>query len=205
MSTSDWIALTAVVVTVAGLGVAVIAAYFARVSARAGNVSAEASRRSAEEAAAIVAIERERRSEEREVRHADLAPPNPGEIITELRPNPRTGQSSLFGTITLPRGYRVRAARKYADGGSSDIGIAMLPPPNRVVDFHIEHWPPGATDVQTQELVFKFWPPLDIDDTDTWSCPCGRPTAEAMDGPGHWEWRVGVSDPGRPGIKILGM
>ncbi|MEO3786962.1 hypothetical protein ABGB12_26870 [Actinocorallia sp. B10E7] len=58
--------------------------------------------------------------------------------------------------------------------------------------LHIEHWPTGREEPKTQEVLFKFWPPLEADDADPWSCHCDKPTGETMDGPGHWEQRVQV-------------
>lgn len=204
MDTPNTIALASAIGTCIGVLIAVPAVYFARVAAKAGKasaasgedsassarVSAEASRRSADEAAALTRIEGERRSEERERWHHELGPGAPSAIVAELREG--TATSSLFGSIIVPRGYRILADAQFHSGGSTRIGVPTPLRANQPSEFQIEQWPPGATRPVSKEIRFRFWPPLEGDGVDVWTCPCGRPTGESMDGPGHWEWQVPV-------------
>jgi hypothetical protein len=152
--------------------------------------AAETGRRTADEAAALTEIERDRRQSERQERHENHAPLSPGRIIAELRDG--TATASLFGSITVTAGYRVLADAQFATGGSTRIGLPSILHPNQPYDFQIEQWPPGSTQPVTKEIRFRFWPPIEGDGVDGWTCPCGRPTGESLDGPGHWEWRVPV-------------
>lgn len=175
MNTSDWIAI-------GSAGLAGWAVLYARSSARSGKDSAASARRSADEAARISTIETERW-------HDDHKPPSPGQIVAELRAG--TPADSLWGKISVPHGYRVNADAYYDTGGSTLLSLPLLHP-NQVYDLHIEQWPPGSTRPKVKEVRIRFWPPLDVDKIDAWTCPCGRPTGETTDGPGHWEWRVPV-------------
>lgn len=179
MDAGDWIALAAFVVAVG-------AGYFAAVSAR-------AARRSADEAARLSGIEAERRHDEREDRHDRLAPPHPGKVAATLEDSAIGGSPSLFATITVPRAYRVQAAG-WNGTSRTPISLPLLIHANQPYRFHIEHWPAGREEPQTREVWFRFWPPIeDIDDTDPWTCPCGRPARENTDKPSHWELRVRVT------------
>lgn len=148
-------------------------------------------RESAEEAAKLTAIEQERRAEERERRHEDLAPQLPGEIVMELRDGRAT--QSLFGAITVTRSYRVQAEALFRSGGKSLLGMPAVLRPHQRVEFEVEKWPAGATQPKTEAVKFRFWPPIEGDDVDTWACPCSKPTGESLDGPGHWECTVPVT------------
>jgi hypothetical protein len=136
------------------------------------------------------AFEQERIQAERQERHERRTPQPPGQIIAELREGRAT--ASLFGSINVPTGYRVIAEAQFATGGSTRIGLPSVLHPNRPYDFEIEKWPPGSTQPVTREIRLRFWPPIEGDDVDWWTCPCGRPTGESLDGPGHWEWRVPI-------------
>jgi hypothetical protein len=188
MGTSDLIALAALMVAAAGLGLSVWALVYSR-------RSAAASRDSADEAKRLREIEAERRAEERERRHEELGPVLPGQIEAEFRENRRLGggHGSLFGAITLPRGYRVKAEARIGRS-RTELSLGMVVAPGREVEFQIEPWHPEQEKPRTDEIVFRFWPPVEgADDVSAWACGCGRPSGEAMDGPGHWEQRVKVS------------
>jgi hypothetical protein len=61
------------------------------------------------------------------------------------------------------------------------------------MQFAIEPWGSGREEPGTKEILFKFWPPVEgVDRGEVWSCGCGRPGGETMEGPGHWERRVKV-------------
>ncbi|WP_162642339.1 hypothetical protein [Streptosporangium sp. 'caverna'] len=178
MDAGDWIAVAALVVALA-------AGYFAAISAR-------AARRSANEAARLSGIEAERRRDEREERHERLAPSHPGSIVAVLEESAVGGPKNLFGSITVPRDYRVQAEGWVRDSYTL-LSLPLLLHANRPYRFHIEHWPPDREEPQTQEVRFHFWPPVDVDDTDPWTCSCGRPTGENADSFGHWELRVPIT------------
>lgn len=208
MNTTDTIALAAAIGTGAGVLVGALigipSVYFARAAAKAGQDSAssgkdsaaasrdsaEAARRSADEAAALNEIEAERRVEERARWHHELGPTPPGKFVAESRKG--TPTDTLVAAITVPRGYRIRAEAIFHDGGSTSAGLGNVLRPNQEAEFHFEQWPPGRKQAVTKEIWIRFWPPLDGDNVEVWTCSCGRPTGEALDGPGHWEWTVPV-------------
>lgn len=185
MEASDWIALAALVVAAAGFGVSVWAIVYAR-------RSAQASRDSADEARRLREIEADRRADEKEHRHEQLAPDLPAEIEAELGGAWSAGQGTLFGSIRVDRAYRVRAFGR-AGESLTPLSLPSVAPAGERVRFAIEAWASGRREPNIKEVVFKFWPPVDgADQTSAWNCGCGRPTGETMDGPGHWERRVRV-------------
>lgn len=187
MDASDWIALSALVVAAASCAVAVWAIVYAR-------RSAQASRDSADEARRLREIGADRRTDEKEQRHEHLAPELPSELEAEFRENERLGggHGSLFGAITIPRSYRVKAVAVMGQS-RTELGLSMVVAPGREVEFQIEPWHPDQEAARTTEILFRFWPPIEGDDVPTWGCGCGRPTGETLDGPGHWEQRVKVN------------
>jgi hypothetical protein len=197
MSGPSWTDIVGAVGGSVGVLVALPSLYFARRATNAGVDSAaaareagEAARRSADEAAALTQIERERRKDEREQRHEELGPESPGVIVAELREGRAT--KSLFGSIRVPNNYRVRAGAIFHVGGLTELGVPLVIHANEWVDFQIEQWPPGSTQPKTQAIKFQFWPPLEVDGVDVWTCPCSRPVDESIGALGHWEWVVPV-------------
>lgn len=174
---------------IAGLVVSIVSIrYVKRSTAHAGESAVESRR--------LREIEADRRVEEKERRHEDLAPNLPGELELEFRANERLGggHGSLFGAITLPRGHRVKAEALMVGGSRSELSLGMVTAADREVGFQVEPWHPEQEKPRTEEIVFRFWPPVEgADDVPAWGCGCGRPTGEGMDGPGHWERRVTVS------------
>lgn len=189
MDASDWIAVVAVVVAVIGLVVTVVATRIARDAKDISEDAKEAAEKSANEAAAMTRIEAERRAEEREAWHMRFKPPQPAEFAPVLRKGEPT--DSLFGSITVEHGYRVRAEAIRSDGSRTPLSLTVLHP-NRPTEFHIEQWPPGQTQPVTKEVRIGFWPPRAGDDLDLWACGCDRPSDESAGSPGHWEWKVPV-------------
>ncbi|MEV7971271.1 hypothetical protein AB0O34_35550 [Sphaerisporangium sp. NPDC088356] len=198
LTTDNWIAVAGGIVALAGVFFGGLYARRSSVSARkaadAGEDAAEAARKSAEEAATISRIERERR-------HDDLSPPHPGEITAEWDgARNANGTTNMVGSIAMPRDYRVQA---WAWNGTAltPVSLPLLLRGNQPQQFHIEQKPRGARAIQTQEMRFRFWPPIAcVDDTTAWTCPCDGPTGEDTNGPGHWELRVQVTYAGRPRI-----
>jgi hypothetical protein len=196
MDTSDWIAVAAVVVAVVAAGISAYAIRYARQSAVHAGASVVEARRSADEAAKMRELDEDRRREERERRHEELAPDLPGEIDASFRPNQRLGggHGSLFGTIKLPRGYRVKAEAIATAGSRTELSLGMLVPPDREVEFQIEPRHPDQQELRMEEILFRFWPPVEgVDEVPSWSCECGRPTGGTLEGAGHWERRVKVT------------
>ncbi len=167
-------------------------------SEKSAKASAEAAGRSADEAERMTRIESDRLRDERDARHEALAPVLEGKVTIDLEgANPN--RLGLFGWITLARTYRVQAEGWTGSALTPTSGLPVLLHAHTRYKFHIEHWPNGRTKPQTQELRFRFWPPVaDLDDTDAWTCPCHRPSGETMNGPGHWEVRVPVEPPVEP-------
>jgi hypothetical protein len=166
---------------VAGAVIATLAKRDSRQSANASERSAKASERSADEAAALNRLEHNRE-------HERFRPKAPAKIDAKLE------DGSLFGRITVPHDYRVEATGLYSTSASHTIAMPPLLRANQPHRFHIEHWPPGATELKTREILFRFWPPAAEDggDGESWACACGRPVGQGAGGPGHWEWRVPV-------------
>lgn len=187
MDTSDWIALGALVVAAGGFGVSLWALMYAR-------RSAQAARDSADEARQLREIEADRRTEEKEKRHEELSPDLPAEIRTELEGARAAGHVSLFGSIRVDRAYRVRAYGRVEDSLVPLSLPSVLPGHGEPVRFAIEHWSDGQDEPRTAEILFKFWPPVEgVDRGELWSCGCGRPGGETLEGTGHWERRVRVN------------
>lgn len=169
-------------------------------SARAGEQAAEAAQASARQAAEAVRIERERE-------HARLGPGPVPEIEAKLEVNPRYGPGgprALFGEVTVPRDYRVRAEAVMAGGGYTSMSLPLLLHAGHPYRFAIEQWAPDRKKPQAEHVLFRFWPPAEGDDVNPWACPCGRPAADgAVSEHGHWEWLAPirfVSPPPRPQI-----
>ncbi|MGN9804471.1 hypothetical protein [Micromonospora sp. L32] len=175
-------AVGGIVGVVAAVGVGIPAVVAARRSARAGEESAQAAKDAARGAADVARIERARE-------HARLAPPAPPEIKAEIEDHPRLGAdgAGLFGSITVPRDYRVKA-EAVSGNARSPISLPLLLRAG-THSFEIEKWPRGREEPQTEFVLVRFWPPAEVDEVEHWTCPCDRPIADG-DGPGHWEWRV---------------
>lgn len=177
MDTTTWTDPGSIIGAVGG-AIALGGAYIAWSSARVAKASAR-------EAATISRLGTDQR-------HDQLSPGLPGQIAAVVEKGQHTGES-LFGEITVPRDYRVHALAWTGTSHTPIAGLPLLLTANHPHRFHIEHWPPGREEPQTREVRFRFWPPVaDLDDTDAWTCPCGRPTGEDTNGPGHWEARVQV-------------
>ncbi|TYK45103.1 hypothetical protein [Actinomadura decatromicini] len=188
MDTSDLIALAALVVAAAGFGVSVWAIVYSR-------RSAAASRDSADEARRLREIESDRRTDEKQRRHEELAPELPPEIEAVVGGAWQLGMGALYGTIRVRRSYRVRA---YGRAGESltPLSLPSIVPAGEPLQFVIEPWTSALRtggEPSIKEILFKFWPPVEgVDHGEVWSCGCGRPGGETMEGPAHWERRVRV-------------
>lgn len=212
MDAADWISLSIAAVAaatgIAALVVAVLsynrskdsieqakrsADQAERSADHAGDAVVEA-RRSADEAERMREIEAGRRADEKELRHEKLAPELPAEMEAVLGGRfLAPGGGELYGSIEVSRTYRVTA---FGRAGASETPLAFpaTTRPNEEMRFVIEPWPPARTRPSFEEIVFRFWPPVEgVDQGDMWSCNCGRPGGETMDGAGHWERRVKVN------------
>ncbi|MEU8278396.1 hypothetical protein ACFYOK_35580 [Microbispora bryophytorum] len=188
LNADNWIAVAAGGIGLAGVVIAWRALVHARRSAESADESAKAAQRSAEEAATISRIERDRR-------HDDLAPPHPGEIQAEEESDTRLGAGhyNVFGSITVPRDYRVRA-QAWNGTSLTPIALPLLLRANQPYRFHLDRLREGVTSGNPTEIRFRFWPPVpDLDDTDAWTCPCSRPAGTDVDARGHWELRVPIA------------
>jgi hypothetical protein len=126
--------------------------------------------------------------------HERLGPGPVPDLGVKLEANPRGSglPKTLFGAATVPRDYRVQA-RAVTGNSYSPIGLDLLLHGGRTYRFAIEQWPPDRTESKVEYVLFRFWPPADIDGVNVWSCPCGRPVADVDErAPGHWEWRVPI-------------
>lgn len=196
MDSSDWIALAALVVSIVSGGAAI---KYARRSADEAKRSADhagesvvEARRSADEAAKMRELEEGRRADEKERWHRDHEPDLPGEIKAKMRRGGAGDAGALRGEITVPGVYRVRADA-VSGNASTQIALDSVTKANQPMEFMIERWAPGKTKPDTEEIVFRFWPPVEgVDGVGVWTCNCGR-SVDAVDSePGHWERRVKV-------------
>lgn len=188
MDTSDVIALGALLVAAAGLGLSVWALVYSR-------RSAAAARDSADEAAQLTRIEEERRRAERQRWHHEREPDLPPEVELKYRDSPGhgPGEGALWATVTFPHVYQVRA---FAIAGQSwtPLSLDSVTKPGRAVELMVERWPSGKETLQTEEILFRFWPPPEREDgLAVWRCDCGRSVRVSEEGEGHWERRVKVA------------
>lgn len=158
-------------------------------------------RKSANEAAKLAQIEDARRRDELEIRHTALAPGIPNGIFAEVEPS-SLGNDSLFGhfAVDAPRDYRVRA-QAWNGTSYTPIALDLLIRGGHQLRVHVEHWPDDRNEPQTKEIHFRFWPPLEGDDTSPWTCPCHRPAVETAVGVSHWELRVPITF--KPPVKPI--
>lgn len=130
---------------------------------------------------------------ERDRQHRDLRPPQPPPIETVVRQDPYSADlRGLFGSITVPRDYRVRIDA--INGPSSArVNTDLLVQAEQPYEFEIEKWPQDRTEPMAKELWVRFWPPAEVDKVEHWTCPCDRPSSYGDgSGPGHWEWHVPI-------------
>ncbi|MEH1058343.1 hypothetical protein V6U89_24425 [Micromonospora sp. CPCC 206171] len=154
---------------------------------QAGERSADAAQESARQAAEVARMERERE-------HDRLSPGPVPHMNVELESNPRGASlpRTLFGVVSVPRDYRVRAEAVIEGGGHTALGLPLLLHAGRSYRFTIEQWPPGRMNPQVEFVLFRFWVPVEeIDKVAGWDCPCDRPMIDGSDR-GHWEWRAPI-------------
>jgi hypothetical protein len=147
--------------------------------------AAASARRSADEAARVAAIQVA-------ARHEALAPTQRTVPTHVTRSAVGT---NLFGEIRVDRDYRVRA-QAVRDNANWSISVPDLLRAHEPYRFHIELWPRGRTKAEAQAVVLKFWPPIDADEVEQWTCDCGKPlTGGSERDPGHWEIRLPLERP----------
>jgi hypothetical protein len=164
----------------------------------AAKVSAAAAEAAAREAGDVARMERERE-------HDRLGPGPVPTIVTTLESNPRSHElpRNLFGTVTVPRDYRVLADAVYRGGTRVSLSLDRVLHAGRTYRFPIELWPPGRTEPEVDHIAFRFWVPTDTDPVEAWKCPCDRPMVDGAER-GHWEWRAPISyDRPNPRSKIF--
>ncbi|MFB9880969.1 hypothetical protein ACFFMN_23775 [Planobispora siamensis] len=151
-------------------------------SATASERSAAASEKSAADASVVVEMSVARR-------HEELGLPQPVELQLEVKTGGLNGRW-LAGTITLPRRYRVQAEARWGCFFSTHLHLPDFAEGRQ--EFFIEHWKDVQETPVTDLVVIRLWPPVDGDEPNPWSCPCGGPTGETLSGPGHWEVRIPI-------------
>lgn len=153
------------------------------------------------------AIEAEARAEELarvsfQQEHDRLAPEPPEELRAEID---RDGNVFVSIANTSRRDYRLRALAT-KDNSSFPLG----PPPvfraGETVRVFIERVSSSGSDPNMSHVLFKFWPPVEVDGVDLWSCPCDRPADEGphgSNGQPHWSWRLPLLPPRRPNVRFM--
>ncbi|WP_146017459.1 hypothetical protein [Verrucosispora sp. ts21] len=210
-----WIALAALVASIAALGVSIWSAYSGHQSAIAGresamhagtsakaaeaaadssNVAARAAEKSADADGKVARLELDRD-------HEAYRPVMPGpdgfqvvreslNTVPELEKNHR-----LVYEFTPARTYRVVGEAVYRSGSPNPMTLSMpllcrAGVPVRIVfeDLVMEK---QRSDFSM--LRFKFWPPAEVDLVEHWTCRCERPLES--DGAPHWEATIAVGRP----------
>lgn len=160
---------------------AMIAALAALVALLFAARSARASQRAADYAETVAQIEREHR-------HDLLNPEGLTPFSFKLEIGAIFGREFVMGSFSPPRTYQVQMIT-YPHVGEPKIHDVQLAHAHHVETIPIESYPAinGADCPSTTAIRLRFWPPRPEDDTDHWSCLCGRPEAYDPDGLGHWE------------------
>lgn len=182
--------------TVGSVLVASTAVWFARRSSKSAAESARNSKRSADNSERSADTAGEALKLQRRQRHEALAPAKPAAIETTQRETATAG-GSAFGTFTVGRDYRVRAERVFRGGGTSRLSLDLVLRASEVHEFEVDRMAPDREDLDVVEIKFHFWPPVESDPVEHWTCPCGLPTNDE-DGPGHWFFTVPVKPPPNP-------
>jgi hypothetical protein len=185
MADPNWADVIGVVGGLVGAVGGTVGAVGGILAARANRVAARAEQHTSELAASSLHLDLERR-------HEDLSPPAPASIVGQSEEHPRLGggYANLFGSVTVPRPYRVRIEALTGDS-SRPLHVSLVLRERVEHRFEIEQMPPDRRRPQAQVVRFRFWPPIEADDVVPWTCPCGRPVEMGSGtGPGHWEWRV---------------
>ncbi|WP_061294191.1 hypothetical protein [Herbidospora cretacea] len=128
--------------------------------------------------------------------HREMGPEHPGVLDVELRKSTLGDNGwGLFGKITFPRGYRVDAHAAWRSDNRPVIrplGFPVYLPGPQPFEFFVERFSQDQTRPVVEEVVIHMWPPLDGDQPDLWSCPCGEPASREADLGPHWEMRIPV-------------
>jgi hypothetical protein len=197
------LAIAAIVVSLAAIGISVWtavingrAATAAEGSEIAAHRAADAAKDSAESAAAVARAEVSRD-------HNHLEPLLNGRFGFDkntVSPHLKT----LVYRFRLDRRYDVRASLMNQTAGSME---AVVVAPERVDGewrVIVEEWSKGGDRKQSawSLLAIEFWPPAPMyGRARPWSCACGR-AGLAGEGVAHWEWEVPVKPP-RPPVVVV--
>ena len=166
----------------------------ARRSADAGVRSADAAEDSARHAQDVAKIESDRRDDERERWHRELAPPLPAQLTFEYRENSAVADHvNAWGTVTIGGGrdYRGEIVGEYHCGGEVHLGNVLLRP-NRPHEFFIEDVPSVMASPSITFVRFRLSPleHAQGDAVRTWQCRCADPHREP-----HWDISVSLAGP----------
>jgi hypothetical protein len=152
-----------------------------------GKRNADAAKVSADEASRVSKAERERE-------HRDYAPTLEG-LKFEWETNPRTKQGNQFMTFTLPRTYRIHGDLISDSPGTNDSRTPLGNGTGGPFEAGTTNRIYVSDDVgkQPKAVELRFFPPVEGDPGESWSCPCDRPTAaNAPNQTGHWVTRLEV-------------
>jgi hypothetical protein len=193
---TDWLAwigaVGGVVGAVGGAGAVIVAVP----AWRAGRENAAAAVRAAKAAEDAVADSARIATLEFEKRHDELSPRKGLKVYFGVDEIMNGGHRLLWVVVEAPRTYRVRAVARVGHA-SWALGVPpVLHANRRTAKVEVEEWPPSRDRPEAQEIVLRFWPPVDVDQVEHWTCRCGRPLdGDAASGlAGHWEVIVPVDD-----------
>ena len=189
------LAVTAVVISLGALGVALWQGSSNRRSAVAAEDSAVTSRQAADYAresaehakASAEAADRVAQSEVGRD-HETYRPMVPHQFTRVA--NPRTGKDNLFFEFWPKRTYRMAADLLLEGGGMSPASIDPGPVIEAGRRTRVYIGEVGGMKLP-EGLSMRFWPPEAGDPGESWQCPCGR----TDDGDFHWVWNRQIEVP----------
>jgi hypothetical protein len=140
-----------------------------------GARSANSARESADDARKVRKAELERE-------HRDY-PPVLGDLEFVWETNPRTNKPNQFMTFRLSRTYRVFGDAVNDNDSRSPLGNGM----GGAFESGTIHRIFVSDDINPPKAVeLRFFPPVDGDPGETWSCPCDRDAVPDVQKKGHW-------------------
>lgn len=199
------LAIIAVVISTTALGVtwwnarsdsrSAVAAEAAAISS---DRAADAAKDAAESAARMARAEDERDHE--------MCRPRDPDAKFEYGPSGRGDDyKNLFFTFTPPRGYRIAGRTSFGpDKGRGSLSIVPSPviEAGQPVRMFVDELSQEKSEPLVKMLELEFWPAIDGDPGEAWTCRCHR-NIDPQGGP-HWVWNVPVELPPMRPVRIGG-
>lgn len=102
---------------------------------------------------------------------------------------------ALFFTFTPPPGYRYGGHTTSRTGGNGPLNStpSLVLEAGSPVKIYVETVPANVFESQVKALNLRFWPPVEDDRGEPWTCPCGSNVDP--EGDAHWIINVDVALP----------